>query len=495
MNKQMRRDSVEELRKRGFEAVYVATGVARTMTRPIVAAVLLASALVADGKAPCRTLTVDFATTTGPVKPVNAVGQPPMVGGPKDFWMFKYLKDAGIPYSRLHDVGGACGQNRYVDIPNLFRDFDADETRVENYDFAFTDALLRQLAENGVSPFFRLGVTIENYPDLGRTRVMPPKDFAKWARVCEHVIRHYTEGWANGLKLKIDYWEIWNEADLNPDKAKSMTWGGTFDEYCEFYGIVARHLKAKFPHLKIGGPASCGLYTAYNPMADAAQADYHVACCEKFLDYVRENKVPLDFFSFHSYSSARDVVRQVAAAQRLLKEHGLDGVETWLDEWLCYVSHESLGTAKQAAGIAAELIGLQNSAVSGACIYDAKCGLGDYSPLFNPMTYKPHKAYYAFTAFSELRKLGRAVEVRTDDADLWAAAASDGRRVALMLANETEREIAFGLDGKGLRFVSCRMTDGACTDAVVPQPTAVPPTGFCVMLFDVCRDETAKGER
>jgi hypothetical protein len=25
------------------------------------------------------------------------------------------------------------------------------------------------------------------------------------------VIRHYTEGWANGFKMKVTYWEIRNE--------------------------------------------------------------------------------------------------------------------------------------------------------------------------------------------------------------------------------------------------------------------------------------------
>ena len=54
----------------------------------------------------------------------------------------EYLQQANMPYSRLHDVGGAFGGNRFVDIPNLFRDFDADENDPTSYDFAFTDVLL-----------------------------------------------------------------------------------------------------------------------------------------------------------------------------------------------------------------------------------------------------------------------------------------------------------------------------------------------------------------
>ena len=50
-------------------------------------------------------ITVDFNKTIGKIKPMHAVGQPPMLGiSPK---MLKYLTDIGAPYSRLHDVGGA----------------------------------------------------------------------------------------------------------------------------------------------------------------------------------------------------------------------------------------------------------------------------------------------------------------------------------------------------------------------------------------------------
>ena len=77
---------------------------------------------------------IDFSKKLGKIKPMHGVGQPPMMG--TDFSMFRYLEEAGIPFSRLHDVGGAYGEFRWVDIPNIFRDFNADPTKEENYDFA-----------------------------------------------------------------------------------------------------------------------------------------------------------------------------------------------------------------------------------------------------------------------------------------------------------------------------------------------------------------------
>ena len=85
-------------------------------------------------------ITIDFSKIVGKIKPMHAVGQPPILGISTD--MLKYLTDIGAPYSRLHDVGGAYASYKWVDVPNIFRDFDADENDPESYDFAFTDILI-----------------------------------------------------------------------------------------------------------------------------------------------------------------------------------------------------------------------------------------------------------------------------------------------------------------------------------------------------------------
>lgn len=172
------------------------------------------AAALATSAASATTVEVVSDVRLGPVKPVNGVGQPPMIGKLSSWSMLHYLSEAGIPYSRLHDVCGWMGGGLFVDIPNLFPDFEADENSPENYRFAYTDELIVQLMKHKVEPFFRLGVTIENWVDrehkpLPPIRSLPPKDYAKWARICEHVIRHYTEGWNKGYTFKIAYWEIW----------------------------------------------------------------------------------------------------------------------------------------------------------------------------------------------------------------------------------------------------------------------------------------------
>ena len=55
-------------------------------------------------------VSVRFNEKKSAVKPMHAVGQPPMTGLSNS--LFHYLTRAGIPYSRLHDVGGWMGGNR-----------------------------------------------------------------------------------------------------------------------------------------------------------------------------------------------------------------------------------------------------------------------------------------------------------------------------------------------------------------------------------------------
>ena len=419
---------------------------------------------------------VDPGKETGIVKPVNGVGQPPTVGF-RNYPMFKYLKDAGIPFSRLHDVGGMFGRNVFVDIPNLFRDFDADENDPANYDFAFTDLLINALVENGVEPFFRLGVTIENYATVRRYRIDPPKDFAKWARICEHVIRHYTEGWSNGFRHKITYWEIWNEPENWETVEKNEMWHGTFEEYCRLYDVASRHLKAKFPHLKIGGFASCGV-TWINRKDKNPRAKFQFDCFHQFVRYVKEHNCPIDYFSYHSYSWVKQVIEQSEYVRKTLDEAGFKGLETCLNEWLPSPNHDKLGTAQQAAEIAAVLVGFQNGPVDSAAIYDARCGIGNYSPLFNPLTYKPHKAYYAFMAFNELRKAGTAVAATSDAENVWVAAAKGRNGVAAMIVNFGKAAQPLSLDLGGRGVSSCRITDGTRTWEECELPAVLPPYSF-----------------
>ena len=390
-----------------------------------------------------NTIKVDFEKVVGTIKPMHGVGQPPVIGN--SYHMFDYLKDALIPYSRLHDVGGPFGGNRFVDIPNLFRDFNADPADPEAYDFAFTDLLITNLVERGIEPVFRLGVTIENYASVKAYRIFPPKDNLKWAKICEGVIRHYTEGWADGFRYNIEYWEIWNEPDNFEEIEENQMWRGTKEEFYEFYGVASKYLKEKFPHLKIGGYASCGFYAVKENMTAVAEAkssprfEYFLEFFEGFLSYVKANNCPFDFFSWHSYSSIENNIRFAEYARKRLDEEGFKDTEHSLNEWNYKATIK--GTLEHSALTCGMMLALQNTSLDSAMFYDARCAVSDYSGMFHPMERKPYPASSGFLACGELSRRQNQVEVQVDIPGVYACAAKDDDTGCIVIANTTEASV------------------------------------------------------
>lgn len=406
---------------------------------------------------------VDFGNVLGKVKPMHATGQPPFVGGfhKLDFSYVGYLQKAHVPYSRLHDVGGPFGGNRFVDIPNIFRDFDADVNDPASYDFTFTDVLIAGMYEYGVEPIFRLGVTIENQAIIKPYRIFPPKDFKKWAQICEHIVRHYNEGWAEGYHYGITYWEIWNEPD-NDIGVYNQMWRGTPEQYYELYDITAKHLKACFGDtIKVGGyactsfggfryvPERYGLDIPPREKTDRYEsAMWKLEFFENFWAYIREHNSPIDFFSWHCYSDVKTAMLFAQVLETVKHKYGYDGLETHLNEWNNAHEKRWNGTSYASSGAAAMMCAMQNGPTDVLNYYDSRVVASNYCGLFDPMTCQPVSTYYALAAFGELYALGQQVQCDTNDEDVYAVAAVKGGKKAILATNysEVEKTLKIGLD-------------------------------------------------
>ena len=379
---------------------------------------------------------VDFAVDVGPVKPMNGVNNGP-VGDTVTHGNYTEYKAANIPFARTHDASESIlyGGDHCVDVSAIFPDFDADENDPKNYDFAVTDVYLRSMRAAGTEPFFRLGQRIEHAAK--RYNVWPPKDFAKWARICEHIIRHYNDGWAEGYRWGIQYWEIWNEPDLDrnwqKEGRKPKTWGGTPEEFFRFYEIAAKHLKGRFPELKIGGPALAGT----------------LPYGESFLKYQKERGTPIDFFSWHVYTRNPKTMAGMARSFRdMMTKYGYGDKESILNEWnyikgwrdAYHYSLKRLSGEKGGAFAAAGMIACQYAPVDMLMYYDAKPD-AHLNGMFDKTTLRPLPAYYAIYAWGRFAKCTRAVKVRSDTPDIFVAAArGDGGKRALFLARYADDE-------------------------------------------------------
>ena len=384
-----------------------------------------------------KNLYVDVQNILRPIKPMHGVNNGPVTCNFR-YDATPYFKDAGIPFSRLHDVEYPFGCGEYHDVSCIFKNFDRDPEDPTAYNFALTDLYFEYIQKAGAKIIYRLGCTIEH--QASKRYIYPPKDFKKWAQICEHINRHYNEGWANGYHMNIEYWEIWNEPD-------GILWLGTPEQYYELYKTTALHLKSCFPNLKIGGPALC---VGSNEFA------------EGMLDYLTagDERVPLDFYSWHTYcSTPEQIVEQSENAHKLLVSHGYDKSESILDEWnyVTVNTWDEVGDAwdviqsvKGAAFNASIMIALQNSTCDIATYYDAQLtfhhwwngmfGRCKSRSFFTGMeSVYPKKGYYPFKAFGELYRLGNQVSATSEDAQIYILAATNGsNKHAVMLANYSD---------------------------------------------------------
>jgi len=314
-------------------------------------------------------------------------------------------KVARIPYARNHDAAfcSSYGGQYSVDITAVFPDFDADVDDPKSYDFACTDEYIAVTLEANTKTFYRLGQKIEH--EVKKHGTLPPKDIKKWAAICEHIIRHYNAKWADGFEYGIEYWEIWNEPDLDPDDSTNKrTWGGTKAQFFDLYEITAKHLKKCFSNLKIGGPA-----LAYNEN-----------WAEDFLCAMSKRNVPIDFFSWHIYcTKPQHMIERANRFKSMLIRNGYDNAESILNEWN-YVKgweDEFVYSIKQIIGIKGAAFTLacmsaaQSSSIDMLMYYDARPTV--FNGMFDFYTLEPLKGYYPFKWYGKFYDM--QAEIRSEN--------------------------------------------------------------------------------
>ncbi|MBN2477494.1 MAG: hypothetical protein JXB62_23005 [Pirellulales bacterium] len=397
--------------------------------------VLLATAVGAAAAA--ETIRVDCAEVLGEIRPLHGVNGGPLVQG-ETTDLSRYWREAGIPITRLHDCEWPLPD--VVDLHAVFPRPEADPQDPASYRFALTDEYLRAIIDSGATVVYRLGESIEH--SRHKQYVHAPADYDRWAAACLGIIRHYNDGWADGFRYNIRYWEIWNEPENRP-----AMWSGSDEDYYRLYTTAARAIKSRYPELQVGGPA----------VGATGELDGQrwrpTEFLEGFLRWVGERNAPLDFFSWHTYTDDPYLyVRKARAIRQWLDDRGFAHTKIHLNEWNYLPRNdwtpmllqgeperrqawfETIGGAEGAAFTACVLIHLQDAPVDVANYYS-----GDVNPfgLFNRYGV-PRKTYYAMRAFGQLQQT--PMRVRADGGApgrtaVCAGVNADRNRVAVLVAN------------------------------------------------------------
>jgi len=307
-----------------------------------------------------KNFTVNFNNIIGPIKPLANV-----TAGPGQ--SLAGYQDARIKMIRTNDYFGPCDFPYYTDfftttnpahINPSFNPLDPNQ-----YHWASTDSVITINHDNGFETFFRLGISfnltgVSPYWD-------PPYDpsdttYNNIAEVFKHTVMHYNGGWDNGFHYGINYWNVWTEPD-------GIFWNFSLPAYTyyEMYKAVSNAIKTYDPSLKIGGPGFLsGTIWNHDP----------VGWLGNFIDYCKNNSVPLDFLSWHLYGRHNPYAVYVYSTyvRSLLDNAGYTNTESIISETnidLGVSNNPDLNSPKGAAWFASMLSSAQMAPLDRLIMY------------------------------------------------------------------------------------------------------------------------------
>jgi hypothetical protein len=195
------------------------------------------------------------------------------------------------------------------------------------------------------------------------------------------------------------------------------------------YAKTALALKSVDPTLKVGGDA----------VAHAGAGPYR----EGFIEYCAAHKLPLDFYSWHTYASYSadpyDAVRLARQIRGILDTNGFQKAESILSEWNLSSNYRAgekaeLESAHNAAYIGAVMSYFQDAPLDHAHFYR---GDATWMGLFNPRG-EYFKTAYAFKAMGKMLETPQRLAVEGTDTFGFAALAgrsADGKMVQIIVSN------------------------------------------------------------
>jgi hypothetical protein len=327
------------------------------------------------------------------------------------------------------------------------------------FDWADFDRRVDFIAEKmGADPILAVSYMPQVFDAVpNKDRQSAPRDYAQWEDLCFRAAKRCLD-----RGKRVPFWEVWNEVNsgwLKPgpqdtgtpqfkDIYKRALGEGEpdhetvrrFEAYCKLYQATARGVLRADPKAKIGGPA-----LASGPFESKQYG--HCANGKGFarglMIWCQQEKLPLDFVSWHEYFQPSDVIRKEAVAFHEYLDEFPDLKKTvrsfmiteWNEAWWADrpQDHE-IGAAWCADCIVRAFL---PAGIDRPCFFYVKQGdmnfRGDYSLLMGNNV--PKASYNVLKIFNNLS--GRWVECTGGDDEVAVTAAWDEKqaRLAIVLVN------------------------------------------------------------
>lgn len=115
------------------------------------------------------TIRIDFENVVDEIRPVHNIGRMPEYE--LDSEVNSCFTEANMTSCRTHDI-------HCTDICIIFPDFSADVNDESSYNFAECDKVIAAIADTGMEPFFRFGISYSD-PYTMYDLLLPPTDYIK----------------------------------------------------------------------------------------------------------------------------------------------------------------------------------------------------------------------------------------------------------------------------------------------------------------------------
>lgn len=369
---------------------------------------------------PTRTLVVDAAREST-FRSLNGVGGVPgPVAAYPDFPdMTPLWREAGVTLVRSFDWVSRLDTRD--DPTSLFPDWSADPDDPASYNFAATDAWVDAVHSIGAEVLFTVASSIPK-------NKLPADDVEVYGRVVEHIVRHYSQGWAGGPATPVRLYEFGDQPDFGP-----LHFAGRPEEFYAMYRAFCEAVHRVDASLTVGGPS-----VAFSLEADSPYR-------EGFLEFVRENDLPLHFFSFLWFTDgSRDPMdyRYVARELRaVLDDHGFTDTALTLSYWNYLAVPSSTAPApEKGAFMAATAIALQDTVIDHAFFFRADTGRDPHYGFVDPggvgdVDGRPDERSRALVLAGRALTGRRLEATGGDESGLAVAAGRDGDTVRVLVTN------------------------------------------------------------
>lgn len=181
------------------------------------------------------------------------------------------------------------GHGLFSDDMAIYHEYEENGKTYVEYNWTYLDMVMDSYLELNIRPFIELGFMPKKLASGEQTifywkgNTTPPKDYSKWADLIKATLTHLISRYG---REEVVTWpvEVWNEPNL-PGFWKDSN----MKEYFKLYDISSRAVKEVDLRFKVGGPAVCG--------------GTDQVWIKSFLEFVKENKCPIDFVSRHHYTT------------------------------------------------------------------------------------------------------------------------------------------------------------------------------------------------